>query len=157
MPRRARRASPSIARNAATSRTRCNAPVLRLACRPFSDRSCDKLFSATCRGADLEGSCCRLACLLPNKGAGGAPAHVRASIWGGTDMQRRVFARLVTFAALAAAIFSIPQEASAQWKPTRAIRIVVPFGAGGTGDVIARTVASQMEKQTGWQFVVENK
>jgi tripartite-type tricarboxylate transporter receptor subunit TctC len=72
-------------------------------------------------------------------------------------MTRRFLGRLVSCAALAAAIFSIPHEASAQWKPTRAIRIVVPFGAGGTGDVIARTVASQMEKQTGWQFVVENK
>lgn len=72
-------------------------------------------------------------------------------------MQRRFVVKLLTLAALAATTFAIAGEAVAQWKPTRAVRIVVPYGAGGTGDVIARTIASQMEKQTGWQVVVENK
>jgi tripartite-type tricarboxylate transporter receptor subunit TctC len=60
-------------------------------------------------------------------------------------------------AAVAATTAAMTEQASAQWKPTRPIRVVVPFGAGGTSDVITRTVVNAMEKQTGWQFVVENK
>jgi tripartite-type tricarboxylate transporter receptor subunit TctC len=73
-------------------------------------------------------------------------------------MQRRFIVKALMFAALAASTAVIcVDEASAQWKPTRPIRVVVPFGAGGTSDVITRSVVTQMEKQTGWQFTVENK
>lgn len=73
-------------------------------------------------------------------------------------MQRRFIVKALMLAAVAASTTALTAvDAFAQWKPTRQIRVVVPFGAGGTSDVITRSVVSQMEKQTGWQFVVENK
>jgi tripartite-type tricarboxylate transporter receptor subunit TctC len=41
--------------------------------------------------------------------------------------------------------------------PAKPIRFIVGFGAGGGTDVIARTVASGLEKQQKWTIVVENR
>ncbi len=49
------------------------------------------------------------------------------------------------------------QAQTAPW-PNGAVRIVVPFGAGGgTTDPLARIVAEELGKQLGASFVVENK
>jgi tripartite-type tricarboxylate transporter receptor subunit TctC len=47
--------------------------------------------------------------------------------------------------------------ASAQPYPAKPARIVVPFAAGGSSDVMARTVGRQLSEQMGAQFVVENR
>jgi tripartite-type tricarboxylate transporter receptor subunit TctC len=41
--------------------------------------------------------------------------------------------------------------------PSRPVKFVVPFAAGGTTDILARVVASKMSEDYGQQFVVENK
>ena len=41
--------------------------------------------------------------------------------------------------------------------PSRALRIVVPFGAGGVADLTARTVAQKMTQGLGHPVVIENK
>src|SRR5262245_65515104 len=41
--------------------------------------------------------------------------------------------------------------------PTRPLRIVVGFAAGGPSDIISRTVGAKMGELMGAQFVVENK
>jgi tripartite-type tricarboxylate transporter receptor subunit TctC len=46
--------------------------------------------------------------------------------------------------------------ASAQDYPKRPITMIVPFAAGGTSDVIARTVAEQMGSALGQTIVIEN-
>ena len=46
--------------------------------------------------------------------------------------------------------------ASAQNYPNRPITMIVPFAAGGTSDVIARTVAEQMTSALGQAVVIEN-
>jgi tripartite-type tricarboxylate transporter receptor subunit TctC len=59
-------------------------------------------------------------------------------------------------AALAALVFAAVPAAAQDW-PTRTTRIIVPFGAGSTPDVVARLLADNMQKKLGQTFVVENK
>ncbi len=68
--------------------------------------------------------------------------------------------RSLLAAAPAAAAFAIPALARAQgaaaW-PDRPVRILVPFAAGGTPDVAARTLAPHLQQAFGQPFVVENR
>ena len=41
--------------------------------------------------------------------------------------------------------------------PTKPVRIVVPFGPGGSGDIVSRIVAHEIEKMAGQPFIVDNK
>ncbi|MCK9510301.1 MAG: tripartite tricarboxylate transporter substrate binding protein [Pigmentiphaga sp.] len=41
--------------------------------------------------------------------------------------------------------------------PSQPIHIIVPFGAGGLTDILARLIAEQLTVNEGWQVVVENK
>lgn len=41
--------------------------------------------------------------------------------------------------------------------PTKPVRIIVPFAAGGTTDILARAVAQELTKSMGQSFVVDNK
>jgi tripartite-type tricarboxylate transporter receptor subunit TctC len=43
-----------------------------------------------------------------------------------------------------------------QW-PMRPVKLVVPFAAGGTTDILARIVAAKVSEEFGQQFIVENK
>src|SRR3954465_4396871 len=58
-------------------------------------------------------------------------------------------------AALAALMLAAP--ASAQDYPSRPIRLIVPFPPGGGTDAVSRLVAQELQKQTGWTVVIENK
>jgi tripartite-type tricarboxylate transporter receptor subunit TctC len=61
--------------------------------------------------------------------------------------------RLVVAAALAAA----PVYAQSQVWPTKPIRLLVGFPAGGPTDVVARIVGEKIAAQTGQQVVVDNR
>jgi tripartite-type tricarboxylate transporter receptor subunit TctC len=52
---------------------------------------------------------------------------------------------------------SAPPTALAQGFPTRPIRVIVPFPAGGGTDIIAREVVEKIRATQGWIFVVENR
>jgi len=41
--------------------------------------------------------------------------------------------------------------------PSKPVKIIVPFAVGGTGDIVARTIALTMGKNTGAAFIVENR
>lgn len=70
-------------------------------------------------------------------------------------MQRR---ELMAAAALAAMGMGLPGRALAQAAyPTRPVRMIVPFPAGGPTDVMARAAAKAMADKLGQPFVVENK
>ena len=45
----------------------------------------------------------------------------------------------------------------AQTWPTRALKLIVPFPAGGTGDMLGRLAAKEMEASLGQPVVVENR
>jgi len=49
-----------------------------------------------------------------------------------------------------------PAAAQGSW-PTKPVRIVVPFAAGGTTDILARAMAPELSKAFGQQFIVDNK
>jgi tripartite-type tricarboxylate transporter receptor subunit TctC len=69
--------------------------------------------------------------------------------------------------ALAAAVLAAPTlfaaptlvatQCLAQDYPTRPIRIIVPFGAGGPADVTARLIGNVLQENFGQPFVVENR
>ena len=48
-------------------------------------------------------------------------------------------------------------SALAQDWPTRSVRIIVPFAAGATPDLVARLIADQLQDELGQTFIVENK
>jgi tripartite-type tricarboxylate transporter receptor subunit TctC len=57
--------------------------------------------------------------------------------------------------ALAATLLAAP--CLAQDYPTRPVRIIVPFGAGGPADVAARLIGNILQEKFGQPFVVENR
>jgi tripartite-type tricarboxylate transporter receptor subunit TctC len=57
---------------------------------------------------------------------------------------------------LGAAGLLMAAGAQAQF-PSKPLRIIVPFSAGGSTDVLARTVATHLESRLGQSVVVENK
>lgn len=54
------------------------------------------------------------------------------------------------------ALWRGPARAEGTW-PTRSVRFIVPFAAGGTTDLLARLTAAKLSEEFGQQFVVENK
>jgi tripartite-type tricarboxylate transporter receptor subunit TctC len=60
--------------------------------------------------------------------------------------------------ALALGLLCIAFPAFAQVWPPKAVRIVVPFGAGSTPDIVARLIADEFKRRhAGTNFVVENR
>jgi tripartite-type tricarboxylate transporter receptor subunit TctC len=63
--------------------------------------------------------------------------------------------RPLLVAALALGTLFAPARAQDAW-PTKPVKIISPFPAGGTSDVMARMVAQALSKELGQQFIVEN-
>jgi tripartite-type tricarboxylate transporter receptor subunit TctC len=70
-------------------------------------------------------------------------------------MQFYLRAATVAFVALAPILAS--PAAIAQDYPSRSVKIIVPFGAGGPADVYARQLAHHMSESLKQSFVVENR
>jgi tripartite-type tricarboxylate transporter receptor subunit TctC len=61
------------------------------------------------------------------------------------------------YALLVAALAAIAGSASAQTYPNKPIRIIVPYAAGGTSDILARQIGPKITEAWGQPVVVENK
>ena len=64
---------------------------------------------------------------------------------------------VLTGAATLGGLSLLPRRARANQWPTRPVKFVVPFAAGGTTDILARVVAAKISEEFGQQFIVENK
>jgi tripartite-type tricarboxylate transporter receptor subunit TctC len=69
-------------------------------------------------------------------------------------LHRRTFLHL---AAGAAALPVVSRIARAQAYPSRPVRIVVGFAAGGGVDIVARLIGQWLSERLGQQFVIENR
>ena len=65
--------------------------------------------------------------------------------------------REILGAALGAGAVALARPALAQSWPSRPLKIIVPFGAGGSADVIARYLAEQMRDALTQPVVIENR
>jgi tripartite-type tricarboxylate transporter receptor subunit TctC len=67
----------------------------------------------------------------------------------------RLSALVLRFLALSSVV--LPSAVSAQTYPSKPVRIIVPFGAGGPADVFARVLAQHLTETQKQSFVVENR
>ena len=72
----------------------------------------------------------------------------------GDEMTRRTALALAT--TLLAALVS-GSSGLAQDYPSRPVKVIVPFGAGGPADVTARQIGSMLQETLGQPFVIENR
>ena len=70
--------------------------------------------------------------------------------------RRHVLASTSLLALLGPAGLAGTARAQAGW-PTKPVRIVVPFAAGGTTDILARAIAPELQRVFGQPFVVDNR
>ncbi len=72
---------------------------------------------------------------------------------------RPIFAALLTTVALSSATFftALAQAQTAATFPSKPLKIIVPFGAGGIADLTARTVGTKMAEILGQPVIIENR
>ena len=71
-----------------------------------------------------------------------------------SNLRRRLVLRAAALAVIAVA--ALPAGAQSAW-PSKPVKIVVPFAAGGTTDILARAIAPELSKAFGQQFIVDNR
>jgi tripartite-type tricarboxylate transporter receptor subunit TctC len=54
-------------------------------------------------------------------------------------------------------LMALPACVAAQEYPSRPVRVVIPYPAGSTPDIVGRTLADRLQKALGQPFVVENR
>lgn len=60
-------------------------------------------------------------------------------------------------AAVIAASFAIAATAFSQTYPNRPIRVVIPYAAGGSADVVGRTLGAKLTEAWGQQILIDNR
>ena len=72
-------------------------------------------------------------------------------------MERAIEKRRVPILAIAAVLWAGPAVCWSQGFPLKPVRYVVPFGAGGSPDIVARLIAERLTRLWGQQVIVENR
>src|SRR5436309_998673 len=65
--------------------------------------------------------------------------------------------RFLSVAMGAASLPGLSQMANAQAYPSRPVRIVVGYAAGGSGDIVARLIGQWLSERLKQSFIIENK
>jgi tripartite-type tricarboxylate transporter receptor subunit TctC len=65
--------------------------------------------------------------------------------------------RLIGFATAAAALSALPGPARAETYPSRPVRLIVGYAAGGGTDITARVIGQWLSERLRQQFVIENR
>lgn len=73
-----------------------------------------------------------------------------------TNLPRRATWGRLACLGLLAALNLAPAQAQTPW-PSKPVRIVVPFAAAGTTDILARALAPELQRAFGQPFYVDNK
>jgi tripartite-type tricarboxylate transporter receptor subunit TctC len=76
-----------------------------------------------------------------------------------TSMQPRAarFAPALVLAVFLAAQAFVPAQSRAEDYPSHTVRIIVPFGAGGPADLVARVLGNALQESFKQPFVIENR
>jgi tripartite-type tricarboxylate transporter receptor subunit TctC len=59
--------------------------------------------------------------------------------------------------ALVATMACLAGQAGAQDYPNKTVRVIIPLGAGGGGDIFTRALSDELQKRLGQTFIVENR
>jgi tripartite-type tricarboxylate transporter receptor subunit TctC len=66
--------------------------------------------------------------------------------------------RIARFFATLGCVAGLAEPATAQqWSPTQPIRVIIPYAAGGTSDIIARTMSDHVSARLGQPLTIENR
>ena len=88
-------------------------------------------------------------------------SSVSSVSWLYVGMNKRflssVLLSFVSFVSFVSALLAISGAAHAQSYPNRAVRLIVPFAAGGSTDIIARTVGQKLNEMWNQPVVIENR
>jgi tripartite-type tricarboxylate transporter receptor subunit TctC len=79
-------------------------------------------------------------------------ARLHGAVW----RRRRSLAAAIACAAVLAAATASSSEAATDY-PTKPVRVFVPYGPGGVGDLTLRLLADQLSRDLKQQFVIENR
>src|SRR5262249_51865069 len=88
-------------------------------------------------------------------GLPGGPLHNPAQR-GETTMKITTSLFAVALLSLITASLTAQRFAEAESYPTRPVKVIQPYPAGGPGDVIARVLAQKLSEQTGGKFYGDN-
>jgi tripartite-type tricarboxylate transporter receptor subunit TctC len=81
----------------------------------------------------------------------------RAGVTIGTEPMMHTRRKFLHVAAGAAVLAAAPRLAWAQAYPARPVRIIVPFGPGGGGDIVTRLIGQWLADRLNQPFVIENR